>query len=351
MRSKAGLAWLAGSTLIIVALIIGCGGDGVQQPGDGTQPPVGTATLQGTVIAANNTVQSFGGVTVSVPALGRAVSTQLNGGFVVPGLPAGEFAVEVSTPTYPDYDSATVTVELVVNATTTVNIAVLPLDAPEPVGILLDPSEATIDLNGKIMYHSQLVAENNQVIPNMQPSWVVTGGIGAISPQGVFSADQVGVGQVKAFAGSVERTGSVIVVAPQPPQITTFLANPTVLPASGGDVYIATAVADGDGIPVGNVKAEVFAPGDQLTTLGMVVTNPNSALASDDDPACFLDATFGAVFSAPANDNQPTADGIQAPENYSVRVRVTDRSGASSTSTFTDFVVQGIDQPPPSPTM
>jgi len=286
-----------------------------------------------------------------VPAVGRAVTTQAGGVFVIEGLPSGELTVQVSTPTYPDYDSATVTVELVANASTTVNIAVMPVDALEPVAILLDPSQATIDLNGKIMYHSQLVAENNQVIPNMEPTWAVIGGIGRISADGVFTAQQVGTGAVKAFAGDVERTGNVVVIAPRPPQITTFLVNPTVLPASGGDVYITAAVADGDGIPVGNVKAEIFAPGDQVITLGMTVTNPNSALATDDDPACFLDATFGAVFSAPANDNQPTADGIQAPENYSVRVKVTDRSSATSTSTFTDFVVQGIDQPPPSPSM
>jgi len=55
MRNKAGIAWMVGSILVIVVLIVGCGGEGVQQPGPGPQPPAGTATLQGTVIAADNT--------------------------------------------------------------------------------------------------------------------------------------------------------------------------------------------------------------------------------------------------------------------------------------------------------
>jgi len=334
--------------VVIVALILGCGGDGGQPDGGGPPPATGTATLQGAVCAANNLAQTLGGVTVSVPAAQRSVTTGADGSFFMQNLPDGSLIVQVDTPTYPAYDSATVQVDLVADQTTTVNIAVLPLDAPDPVQILLDPLQATIDLNGKVLYRSQLVAANNQVIPGVQPTWVVIGGVGSITTRGVFTAQQVGAGQVKAVAGNIERVASVVVVAPRPPQITTFLVNPTVLPASGGDVYVSTAATDGDGISAGNVKAEVFAPGNQITSIDMTVTNPATALPSD-DVASFLDASYGATFSAPANSNQPTAGGIQAPQNYSVRVRVTDRTGATTTSAFTDFVVQGIDQPPPPP--
>jgi len=349
MRNKAELGWIAGIIFIVVALIVGCHGAGVAPGPGGVAPPVGTATLTGCVVAADNLAQKFDGVPVSVPDAQRTVDTAADGTFTIANLPAGSSTVEVVTPTYPDYGSASATVELVAGQTTTVNLAVTPLGIPTPLSIVLDPLAATVDLHGTIVYRAQILGEGNQVIPNMVPTWAVTGGIGTMSDDGVFTAQQEGSGTVEAFAGEAQGTGNVTVVAPRPPQITSFLLNPTTLPASGGDVYISAAVSDGDGIAAGNVKAEIYGPGDETTTLNMVVTNPDTALGCSAQPNCYLEATFGVTFSAPANDNQPTADGVQAPENYSGRIKVTDRSAATSRSDFIDFVVRGIDQPPPSP--
>ncbi len=351
MREKAALGWLASCILVVVALIVGCHGDGVA-PDDGVAPPpVGTSTLTGLVFAANDLQQTFSGVPVSVAAAQRTVPTENDGTFTIQNLPAGTLTVEVLTPTYPDYGSTRVTVELVLGQETAVNLAVMPLDTPVPTNILLDPLAVTVDLFGKVVYRTQIVGEGNVAIEGMEPTWVVEGGIGAASADGVFTAQQIGAGTVTTFAGDAQRTGTVIVVAPRPPQINSLLLNPTTLPASGGDVYIATSISDGDGIPVINVRAEVFGPGDEIITVPMAVTNPGTALACADQANCYLEASYGGTFSAPPNDNQPTAEGIQAPENYSARIRAIDRAGGTTTSAFIDFVVQGIDQPPGGPTM
>ena len=132
MREKAALGWLASCILVVVALIVGCHGDGVA-PDDGVAPPpVGTSTLTGLVFAANDLQQTFSGVPVSVAAAQRTVPTENDGTFTIQNLPAGTLTVEVLTPTYPDYGSTRVTVELVLGQETAVNLAVMPLDTPVP---------------------------------------------------------------------------------------------------------------------------------------------------------------------------------------------------------------------------
>jgi hypothetical protein len=353
MRHKAAVGWLAGCIGVLAALMVGCGGEGEVGPGGDGGPvaPTGTATLTGVVVAANDLQQTFSGAPVSVLEAGRTVNTQAGGSFTIQNLPAGTATVEVVTPTYPDFGSTRVTTELLADETTTLNLAVPPIDAPTPVNIIVDPSVATVDLGGKVLYRSQILGESNQVIEDVEPTWVVTGAVGSVSAAGVFTAQQVGSGKVTAFAGDANRSADVIVVAPRVPQVAAFLVSPTTLPASGGQVYISCALADGDGIAVGDVKAEVFGPGDEITQVDMAVPNPGNALACEGQANCYLEATFAATHTVAANDNQPTAEGIQAPEDYSVRINITDRSGANTLSGFVDLVVQGIDQPPGSPSM
>lgn len=353
MRHKAALGWLVGCICVLVALIVGCGGDGEVAPGGngGQVAPTGTATLTGLVVAANDVQQTFSGTPVSVLEAGRTVNTQADGSFTIQNLPAGTATVEVVTPTYPDYGSTRLTAELVADQTTRVNLAVLPIDAATPVNIILDPLVATVDLGGKVIYRSQIVGEGNQVLEDVEPTWVVTGAVGSVSTAGVFAAEQVGSGKVTAFAGDANRSADVTVVAPRVPQVAAFLVNPTTLPASGGQVYISCAVADGDGVLAGDVKAEIFGPGDEMTQVDMTVPNPGSALACEGQANCYLEATFAATHLVAPNDNQPTGDGVQAPENYSVRINITDRSGANTLSSFVDLIVQGIDQPPGNPSM
>ena len=349
MQKLTTLSWLVCVAVVTLALVSGCG-SGDQQPGGGPAvAPGGTATLVGVVRAADDVTVAMAGAALRViGATGTAIA-DANGAYRIDNLPAGQFTVEAQTPQHADYGTTRVPVTLTAGETTTVNFAVMPAAAAAPEQILLDPDVAIIDLNTRIDYRTQVVAANNVVIPDVEPTWVITGGIGTITPGGLFTGLIVGNGTVTAYAGDVQAISAVQVDPPSPPRITSFQLDPRSLPASGGDVYIAAAITDGDGIRVADVTVEIFGPGDQRTVLGMDVANPDSAEQCLNQSNCYTNATFATTYSVAANDNNPTPGGVQAPENYSAHVMVTDRSGASTVSTFIDFVVEGIDPPPPSP--
>ncbi len=348
MQKLTTLSWLACVAVVTLALVAGCGSDG--GGGGGNPPaPAGTSTLLGVVRAADNVAVGMPGAAISVIGAGQTAIADGAGAYRIDNLPAGQFTVEAQTPNHADYGTTRVPATLAAGQTTTVNFAVLPATAAAPEQILLDPNVAIIDLNARIDYRTQVVAANNVVIPNVEPTWVITGDIGTITPGGMFTGLLVGNGTVTAYAGDVQALSTVQVDPPSPPQITSFQLDPRSLPASGGDVYIAAAISDGDGISVADVTVEIFGPGDQRTLVGMDVANPDSAERCVNQGNCYTRATFATTYTVAANDNNPAAGGIQAPENYSAHVMVTDRSGALTVSTFIDFVVEGIDPPPPSP--
>lgn len=350
MHSKWALGWLIG--LIVVASIIGagCGGDGDGDGGGGgTQPLFGNAALTGRVVAADNVAVTLANALITVVGANRSTSSAADGSFLLQNLPVGTWQVRVETPDSETYGTASARVTLNAQETAVVNFAVLPLAAPQPEQILLDPINTSVDVGGRVLYKVQIVGPNNRALDDIKPTWVVAGGVGSISPAGVFAAETVGAGQVIAYAGDASRVASVVVVAPRPPQISSFNVTPHTLPATGGDVFISCAVADGDGVLARDVRVQIFAPDGNVINLDTAVTNPATALGCQGVPNCYLDASFGVTFAVPPNDNQPSPDGVQAPENYSARIQVRDRTGMSSQSEFVDFTVQGIDQPPPRP--
>ncbi len=348
MHSRWALGWLTGLIVVIAMIGLGCeGGDG---EGGGAPPPVtGTATLSGTVVAADDVQTTLGNALITIEGTGRQARSAADGSFTLTNLPVGTWTVNVQTPDSAEYGSANAEVPLEPNQVTQVNFAVLPIGAATPSEILLDPTNVTVDLNGRVTYHTQLVGPANEALGGLVPTWVVSGGIGTITPEGVFTASNVGSGQVRAFAGTAAGTGTVVVVAPRPPQITSFHLTPRSLPATGGEVFISAAIADGDGVFASDVTVEIFAPGDNIIPLRMQVTNPQTAVPCVGLTNCWLDASFGVTYQVPANDNQPSPDGVQAEENYSARLTVRDTSGMSAQSPFIDFTVQGIDAPPPQP--
>ncbi len=348
MQKLTTLSWLACVAVVTFALVSGCGG-GVAPGAAPAVVPAGTATVLGVVCAADNVAAGLAGAVVTVIGSGRSAIADGAGAYRLDNLPDGQFTVEAQTPNHADYGLATAPVTLTAGQTTVVNFAAMPAASPAPEQVLLDPRVAIIDLNSQIDYRTQVVAANNVVIPNVEPTWVITGGIGTITRGGLFTGLLVGNGNVTAYAGEAQAASTVQVDPPSPPRITSFQLDPRSLPASGGDVYIAAAISDGDGISVADVTVEIFGPGDQRTLLGMDVANPDSAEECVNQGNCYTRATFSTTYTVAANDNNPTAGGIQAPENYSAHVMVTDRSGARTVSTFIDFVVEGIDPPPPSP--
>lgn len=344
------LGWLAGVLTVAIALAAGCGGqEAAGGDGGGQQFPVGTAVLQGIVVAADDVAVGLARALVSVAGTGRSVTADAAGAFEIQGLPPGQYTVEAQTPNQANYGTTRVTATFANGQTTTVNLAILPEGTPEPVDVLVDPPAVTIDLNGRVRFRSQVLSADKAVMEGIEPTWVVGGGVGLISPDGVFTAQQVGAGTVTAYVGNVQQQSSVQVTPPAPPQVTSFQVNPRSISAGGGDVYISAAINDGDGIRIADVQIEILGPGNQQFLLPMTVPNPESAELCDGQPGCYARATFATTFQAPPNDNRPTELGVQAPENYSARVLVTDRAGQNTASSFIDFVVQGIDQPPSLP--
>ncbi len=351
MHNRWALGWLTGPIVVLAIVGFGCGGDDAGGGGGAPPPLVGTATMMGTVVAADDTQTAIPNASIIIQGANRQANSQADGSFVMQNLPTGTWGVQVQTPDSEVYGTASAQVPLNANQTTRVTFAVLPLEIAVPEQILLDPTDVTVDLNGRVGYRTRLVGPDNLALDDLQPTWVVTGEIGTVSPTGVFTAQTVGAGQVTAYAGNAERAGTVIVVAPRPPQITSFQLTPQTLPATGGDVFISAAVTDGDGILLQGVTVRIFAPGNNIIDLNTQVINPATAIGCGGQANCYLDASFGVTFAVPANDNQPSPDGVQAVENYSARLQVTDRSGMTSQSPFIDFVVQGIDQPPPRPAL
>ncbi len=348
MHRKAALGWLTCLTIAVVITVAGCsGGD---DGNDVAPPPAdGTGTLNGQVVAASDTGVLVPNAVVTVEEIGRSVTTGVSGGFAFSNLPVGTWTVTVTTPQSEDLGTARARVPVARNETTTVSLAVLPLGIVAPAQISLDPTSVTIDVNGRVAYRSQVRGPGSQIYEEIQPTWVVEGGVGHISPQGLFTAQSVGEGRVTAYSGNAARSSSVVVVGPRPPQISSFRVNPQSLPATGGEILISAAVRDGDGINPQDVIAEILPAGGVPEQVPMEVTNPDSAIRCPAVPNCFVDASFGATYQVPANDNRPSPDGIQAPQTYTVSIRVRDRSGVSNRSEFIEFVVRGIDPPPARP--
>lgn len=343
------LGWLAGVMLAAIALTLGCGGGEDEGGGGGPPLPVGTAVLRGAVIAADEVTTRLPNALVSVLGTGRSQTADAAGNFEIRGLPGGQYTVEAQTPNQSNYGTTRVVVTLVEGETTTVNLAVLPEGVPQPVEVTLDPLAAVVDLNGRVRYRSQVLGQGGVVLEGVMPTWVVDGGIGTVTPDGLFIAQRVGDGSVIAYAGAAQRRSTVQVTAPAPPQVSSFQLDPRSLGAGGGDVYMSAAISDGDGIRLADVQFEILGPGDQRFLVPVTVPNPESAEPCDGQPGCYSRATFAAIFTAPANDNRPTEAGVQAPEYYSARVLVTDRAGQSTATPFIDFEVRGVDQPPPLP--
>jgi len=322
MHRTASLSWLAGLIIVVAVIAAGCGSGG----GDGQAPPpgTGTATLNGQVVAADNTGTVIPSAVVTVEGTGKSATTGTDGGFVITGLPSGERLVTVTTPQSADYGTASARVPLVSNQTRTVSFAVLPLGLPAPQQILVDPASATLDINGRIAYRAQVLGGQ-----------IGRGGLHGAQcrqwqGQGVLRecrAHGDGVCRGAAPAPGVELPGESAVSA-------CHRRRDLHLCRDQGWRRCQPRRCDRTHIPGGSGPGRGgHARHDR---------SPN-------DPTSFLEASFGATYQVPPNANAPSADGVQAPESYSVNIRVEDQSGMTAESDFVDITVQGIDAPPVRP--
>lgn len=84
------------------------------------------------------------------------------------------------------------------------------LTAPLVTRVAINPSEAQVVLGESVQFHATISGGNPR---RRVPTWVVEGGIGAISPLGEFRAQRVGTGRVRAIVGNVEGVAALMVTA------------------------------------------------------------------------------------------------------------------------------------------
>jgi hypothetical protein len=352
-RSLSGLSALL-AALAMFCWLSGCGG-GDDNGGVIPPPVVQTATVRGTVVPADNVAGSLGGATVSALGVGAAgvgpaqntvlarTTADVRGNFVLGNIPVGDVTIVADTLNEANYGSQSIAgVHLDRNDDLALTITVLPVGMASPTVVYLSPNEATIDLHGRVKFNGSVASSTGML--SVTPSFFLTGAVGVVDKSGQFIGTQAGTGKVWAVCGTVQATADIEVTAPRVPQITSFFVSPEELTATGGKVSITLAANDGDGIA--QARVEIYKPDGSIENVLLeldVRTNETYWLPEVLDGL----GDTGRWLIIPANTNTPDALGHQEAQRYSLRVIVTDNSGASSQTDFVDVVVTGIDTPPP----
>jgi len=254
--------------------------------------------------------------------------TDGQGNYTLTGVPEGLHTVLATRSTDAVYRAQTIpSVPVTPGVTTRLNVALLRQVQPEPSSVQLSPASAVVDLNGQAKFTGAAGSTG------LTPTYLLIGEIGAISPNGLFTGTRAGTGQLKAYSGTASASANIEVTGPREPEVSSLL--PTELASGGGTLTITAAANDGDGIT--SVVAEIYPPAEDVVTVSLSLTAGNAK-----------DGTYRGAFAVPANSNVPNSSGVQAPMTYSVRVIVTDGSGATITTGFSDVTVAGL-RPPPAP--
>ena len=322
------------SFVAFVAVISGCGG-GNNNPGQNPPPPPGgTAAIAGTVVDSGNVAVRIANAVIQV--VGTALSGQSNaqGNFNIAGITPGSVQLDVTFPFAGNYQTMRIVVQTAANQTTLVTVAAIDSSTTVPDSVTLSPGNPTVDLGGEIAFTASVRSVGVPV--GVAPTFYVVGNIGTILPSGVFTAATVGSGEVGAVLPSASASTTVTVIGARDPELGQLSVSPNNLPETGGPVRIAIAARDGNGIAT--AIAEIELP-SRIVTNAFLVRETGSG----------KDGSWGGTYVAPPNNAPTGADGKQLEQRYSVRVKVTDNAGAVAYSGWLDFVVRGVDSPPPPP--
>jgi len=140
-----------------------------------------------------------------------------------------------------------------------------------------------------------------------------------------------------ATSGNISALANVVVTPSRPPNISTFLVDPSNLSSSGGTVNVTAAINDGDGLK--SVEAQVVDPNNWQTNYAMDLVEGTSP----------KDGTYRLSLTIDPNDIRQNQEDATRPLTYSIRVVAEDNAGNTSASGFKDVVVAGIDEPIPPP--
>ena len=224
-------AALTVTAVMFVALLGGCGGGGPTGPVV-PPPPTGTAQIQGEVRAADNLNLPLSYAQLTAQPAAVATTASAAGAFSLSNLPAGDIILSVNPLHQPNYQAATVIVPVESGKTTYVTVALLPTGVEAPTQITIAPANASVEVGGAINFGSTVRTVSGVIAVN--PTWLITGGVGVINAYGHFQAQTVGTETVTAISGGISASTSVTVIAAQPPDISTVIISPLSLPPSGG---------------------------------------------------------------------------------------------------------------------
>jgi hypothetical protein len=321
--------------VLALGLLAGCGGTAAPQGGGGgvTPPPAGTGVIQGVVLDASTTTQVVAYAVVAASPSGATTDAAADGTFKLDKLAPGTVTLSVSPGPLGAYWATQVPVSVSNGKTTTVIVTLVPQSMGVPDRVAISPDTVSLDPGGAQQFVAQVWS--GSVMLNLSPSWAVEGGIGTITAQGNFVASAQGTGKVKAIAGDQVGTANVTVTAPTAPKVWSTFIDPTQLPAKGGTARFTVHAGDGDGMA--SVKVEIFAPGVTDPTVLVLVRT-----AGTDS-----NGTWAAAYAFPRNSLPYDNLGNQPDQQYDVRFRVKDKSGAETVTKMDIVTVLGLEPPPP----
>lgn len=211
MKTLAGAA----ASLVLGALLAGCGG-GVGSLTGGSIP-VGEGKLSGQVAQASDPSQPVAGAKVSVvDAASRAQEQQTDaqGKFAFSNLASGSVHVRVDPPEGLSLSSFECDVSITDTAFASLGIVLSPgvVVSGPPVAVAagnealtIDPLEPQLKVGDSLQFAAKLSSTSEAVTA----TWIVEGGIGSVTPTGLFTATNPGSGTVRAIWGGISSATSV----------------------------------------------------------------------------------------------------------------------------------------------
>ncbi len=317
--------------LLFLLMLVGCGGGG-GGPAAGPQQPAGLLDLEGRVVAADHPARVLPLASVVLLPSGLTTTTDGDGHFLFTNVPAGQITVQVTPTAQPGYAAAEVFVPLLPQNYLFLTVALLPRSAGAVTDLRIEPLSQEVEVGSQVQFRAEVVTDRGTT--GLVPTWLAVGSAGTIDAAGVFVASAVGSSTIYAFSGDKYTSTTLSAVRERGPAVLETIVDPVQLPATGGQIVITAACTDPQEIAA--VEALIFDFTGNFQRVGC-------ALVAGSD----TDGTYRATYNVPPNSNLPDAGGVQARQDYEVRIFARDRAGNQTLTPPIPFSVEGLESPPP----